>query len=78
MDGGVIRIDEWPTTTCNYAKQRRFTIDDHPWLVCEDPDGEWGPALIFYGHSSARRVRDYPKNWLDLSDEQLYALSWNR
>ena len=35
-------------------------------------------TLIFIGPGAARRVREYPANWRDLSDIELYSLSWER
>lgn len=34
------------------------------------------PSLIFESEVSFRRVRDYPRSWRQLGDEELYALSW--
>jgi hypothetical protein len=31
--------------------------------------------LVFYNDDIMRRIRDYPENWLDLPDDELYALS---
>ena len=46
--------------------------------MCEDfGDGALRQhALVYFGPGIARRVRSFPANWLVLSDEQLYALSW--
>ena len=30
---------------------------------------------MFDGETIMRRVRDFPENWMELSDEELYALS---
>jgi hypothetical protein len=39
-------------------------------------DRRASPDLIFDSAGAVRRVRDYPADWFDLSDEELYALSW--
>ena len=57
---------------------RRFTIAGEPWTVREDLRCPHDPSLVFENTSVARRVREYPANWRELSDEQLYALSWSR
>lgn len=57
------------------------TSDGTPWSVGERSDGE-GPAkrmsLVFESNDSARRVREYPANWRELSSVELEALSWRR
>ena len=58
--------------------ERRFDIAGERWSVWEDPRSVNGPSLVFENDRVARRVREYPANWRDLSDEQLYALSWAR
>lgn len=65
----------------NRTEARRFPIAGDMWFVYEDArtgPPRYGPALIFESDHVARRVRDYPTNWRELSDEQLYALSWSR
>jgi hypothetical protein len=60
---------------------RHLTVQGSVWWVYEDVRTEapfHGPALLFKGEHIARRVRRYPKNWRELSDEALYALSWSR
>jgi hypothetical protein len=53
----------------------------------DDSGQEWtvfeaaieGQRHLFFQSSDAfRRVRDYPRDWLDLSPEQLRLLSWRR
>ncbi len=51
------------------------------WHVYEQPssyDRRNSPDLVFESASVIRRVRNYPDNWADLSDEELLAISWNR
>jgi hypothetical protein len=54
-------------------------IDKQAWEVREliDPVS-LSPTLVFLGASIARRVRSYPANWRELTDNELYALSWSR
>ena len=51
------------------------------WRVFEVETAErpWAHArrtLIFLSPKVMRRVRSYPADWRDLSDAELYALSW--
>lgn len=48
------------------------------WCVYEDRHPNLGDSLIFESDRIARRVRNYPANWRDLSDEQLAVLSLSR
>jgi hypothetical protein len=60
----------------------RSVRDAHgvPWLVQEVRDWEYdrrsATSLVFSSDDVMRRVRDYPPNWIDLSDEDLIALSF--
>ena len=62
---------------CASGVGRYFRVDGANWLVCID-QSENGPALLFLGPGVMRRVRSYPTDWLELSDDALYALSWSR
>jgi len=59
---------------------RRGSSDGVLWLVFELPampyDRRDTPSLIFESDTTVRRVRNYPANWYDLSDDDLIALSW--
>lgn len=57
---------------------RHFRIAGELWSVYEDTHVDWGQSLIFESVKIGRRVRNYPAAWRELSDEQLYALSWTR
>lgn len=57
---------------------RQLTIDGEMWKVHEDRHEQWGTSLIFEAEKIARRVRDYPQNWRELSDEELSAVSCHR
>ena len=60
---------------------------DRPLRLVRDPDGlvwrireisfvDTSPSLVFESEGIFRRVRHYPRNWHELPDAQLYALSW--
>jgi hypothetical protein len=62
---------------------RRVTADDgEQWLVYELPplpfDRRNTPSLVFENERAVRRVRDYPADWRNLSDDALLELSWTR
>jgi hypothetical protein len=57
------------------------TTDGTHWSVGERIEGEGSAkrmSLVFESNDSARRVRDYPANWRDLTSVELEALSWRR
>lgn len=41
-----------------------------------DYDRRRGASLIFSSDNVVRRVRGYPAEWRDLTDDALLALSW--
>ena len=54
-------------------------VNDVRWLVYEHApllDRRRGLTLVFESDEVMRRVRSFPANWRELSDQQLYALSW--
>jgi len=61
----------------------RLYLDDEgqAWSVSEQPfsayDRRSGWSLIFTSELAVRRVRSYPPNWYELTDEALAELSWN-
>jgi hypothetical protein len=59
---------------------RTLLIDDVEWRVYELPAGMYdrrGPStLVFESHDVFRRVRRYPADWRSLSDDALYAVSF--
>jgi hypothetical protein len=64
-------------TTRNDA--RVIMVNDVRWLVYEHVpalDRRSSPTLIFECDEVMRRVRDFPRDWRDWSDERLYELSW--
>jgi hypothetical protein len=56
----------------------RILTDDegHLWRVREVSFADASPSLIFESECGFRRVREYPRNWLVLSEVQLFELSW--
>jgi hypothetical protein len=60
---------------------RQFLAEAERWTVYEETDATprgSGPSLVFEADRIARRVRNYPANWRELTDEQLYVLSLSR
>lgn len=56
------------------AEGIRWQVSERPFA---DYDRRRGLSLIFASDSAVRRVREYPADWFQLSDEELGALSWN-
>jgi len=61
-------------------KVRYLEADGHRWRVHEVPAPEFdrrrgGTHLLFHAESVMRRVRSFPPNWFDLTDQDLYALT---
>jgi hypothetical protein len=61
-----------------YEAERRFSVQGENWTVREELRNPTHRSLVFENTKVARRVRQFPPNWRELSDEQLYALSWSR
>ena len=60
---------------------RTFIDDDGArWVVYEQALTEYdrrnGGSLIFNSDFAVRRVRNFPENWMALSDAELTKLSW--
>ena len=60
---------------------RSFVDDDGAlWTVYEQEFGDYdrrsSSSLIFNSDTAVRRVRNYPANWLELSERELMELSW--
>jgi hypothetical protein len=55
-------------------------VDGVRWHVHEQPFSEYdrrkGRSLIFASEGAVRRVRDYPEDWMSLTDDALADLSW--
>ena len=62
------------------AARTFLDVEGMRWQVYEqafsDYDRRSGMSLIFASESAVRRVRDYPPEWMQLSDEELLSLSW--
>lgn len=60
-------------------KVRVLAADGLRWMVREVPapafDRRGGTHLVFDGELVMRRLRIFPANWYELSDDALYALS---
>jgi hypothetical protein len=54
--------------------------DGQRWQVFEKAfdafDRRSGASLIFVSEVAMRRVRNYPANWMELTDDELATLSW--
>ena len=53
---------------------RRLEAASVLWYVYEVAPDHDGPSLVFENPHVVRRVRNYPKNWHDLPDEELAKL----
>jgi hypothetical protein len=59
---------------------RELVVDGARWSVRESTtayDRRTRAGLVFESEAVMRRVRNYPSNWAELSDEQLFLVSWN-
>lgn len=58
---------------------RTIIADGQRWVVREvvapQFDRRGTPHLVFWGDTVMRRLRVFPANWNELSDEELYALT---
>jgi len=64
-----------------FASRTIFGPDGTRWLVqeVEDPySRRSNRSLVFSSDTVMRRVRSYPAHWLELSETELYALSFAR
>lgn len=60
---------------------RRFHSQGEYWRVAEHHDllgSDVVRSLVFESENAVRRVRNFPDDWLTLSDAALLALSWQR
>jgi hypothetical protein len=55
-------------------------IEGNRWRVYEQAFGDYdrrsGMSLIFASEAAVRRVRDFPAEWMQFTDDELLALSW--
>jgi hypothetical protein len=68
------------TESAPVSSEIRYLIaDEQRWAVREVPapqfDRRGGVHLVFWGDTTMRRLRNFPANWHELSDEELYALT---
>ena len=72
------RSEEAPVQLGQPHGARLFLDGRAAWAVYEDCHPHVGRSLIFDSDRVFRRVRNYPANWRDLTDEQLAELSLSR
>ncbi len=71
-------------TSAEHAEKPKRVVegDGHRWTVTEaeypTPSDPVGRCLIFNADYLVRRIRKYPADWYDWSDEELYRLSLTR
>ena len=57
-------------------------VDGRQWTVREMPpapyDRRGASTLVFFTDDAMRRVRHYPPDWFDRTDDDLYSLSLTR
>lgn len=61
-----------------HPEEREVKLGSVIWAVYESSAPSDGPSLIFESSRIVRRVRTYPADWRELTDEALIALSWSR
>jgi len=58
---------------------RDLDADGHRWRIHEvlapSFDRRSGTHLVFHADTVIRRVRNFPANWYELSDDELYVLT---
>jgi len=59
---------------------RQLWVDGVLWFAYELPassfDRRSTASLVFESDAMMRRIRNYPADWRQLEDEELFALSW--
>ena len=63
-----------------HADARVLVIGGEEWMVYEVDDvyGRSATTLVFESIEVIRRVRHFPVAWRELSEPELYAVSWRR
>jgi hypothetical protein len=79
MQGKDDRVDS--SADIQAAPGRMFLDSEGTrWRVYEQAFGDYdrrsGMSLIFASEAAVRRVRDFPSDWMLLTDDELLALSW--
>ena len=63
------------------AARTFLDVEGTQWNVYEQAFGDYdrrnGTSLIFASDAAVRRVRDFPPDWMQLTDDELLAVSWN-
>lgn len=74
-----VRDDAAPLDTWAHLT-RNFVADGALWTVRLRPSGydRRRPDLVFESEDVIRRVRSYPDEWHEFTDEELFALSRTR
>lgn len=70
-----------PTIHKGESPIRVINTDETEWRVYEQVatyDRRRRPDLVFESDGVIRRVRNYPTNWVELTDEELLDVSWER
>jgi hypothetical protein len=79
MQGKDDRVDS-PVDSEAPSARTFLDVDGTRWRVYEQAFGDYdrrsGMSLIFASEAAVRRVRDFPSEWMQLTDEELLALSW--
>jgi hypothetical protein len=79
MQGKDNRIDS--SADSEAVSSRTFLdVDGTQWRVYEQAFGAYdrrsGMSLIFASEAAVRRVRVFPPDWMQLTDDELLTLSW--
>ena len=79
MQGKDDRIDSSAEHEAR-ASRAFLDVEGTHWNVYEQAFGDYdrrsGMSLIFASETAVRRVRDFPSDWMELSEEELLTLSW--
>lgn len=76
--------DGMPAVHRNPTARRFVAPDQCDWVVAEVPapkpacGAERGECLIFSSAVAWRRVREFPADWRERSDADLWEISWHR
>ena len=77
---GPISGSDSPTANDSPVERSFVDAEGSHWRVYVQAVAEYdrrrGRSLIFASETAVRRVRDFPDNWMDLSDDDLALLSW--
>ena len=65
------------STVAQREPARALAMYGQVWIVYERETAT-GSSLVFETKDFVDRVEDYPQNWRELRDKQLYQLRWSR